>query len=70
MMMNNKNRLVRPGTLVEGLEYLLNERPEALAEPALVQVRFIAYCSSPAFVIVSNGDGKLRCPRDHMFLRA
>jgi hypothetical protein len=69
-MMNNENRLVRPATLVEGFEYLLNERPEASAESALVQVRFIAYCSSPAFVIVSNGNGKLRCSRDHMFLRA
>lgn len=68
--MEYKYKLMRPVTLVDGDEYLLDERRGASAEPALVQVRFIAYCSSPAFVIVSNGNGKVRCPREVLFQRA
>jgi hypothetical protein len=67
IIMNNKNKPVRPATLVEGDEYLLEKHHGAAIEPAWVHVRFIAYCSSPAFVIVSNGEGRVRCPREELF---
>ena len=66
--METKYKLVRPATLVEGNEYLLNKRQDAAAERSVVPVRFVAYCSSPAFVIVSNGHGKMRCAREDVFL--
>ena len=67
IIMNDKNKPVRPVTLVEGDEYLLDEYHGTAIEPAWVHVRFIAYCSSPAFVIVSNGEGRVRCPREELF---
>ena len=65
--MEPKFKPVRPDTLVEGNEYLVNERGETTTEGTLVSVKFIAYCASPAFVIVSNCKGKMRCARDDVF---
>jgi hypothetical protein len=70
IIMNNENKPVRPVTLVDGDEYLFGERHGTAVEPAWGRVKFIAYCSSPAFVIVNNGQGKARCPRDDMYVRA
>jgi hypothetical protein len=66
--MDAKFEPVRPATLIEGQKYLLNERSGAGKGMDLVAVRFVAYCSSPAFVIVSNGHGKMRCAREDVFL--
>lgn len=65
--METKFKLARPVTLVEGDEYLVNERGETTTEGTLVSVKFIAYCASPAFVIISNGKGEMRCARDNVF---
>lgn len=66
--METKSFLVRPANLVEGAEYLVGERNGEVSERSLVPVRFVAYCASPAFVIVRNGKGKMRCAREEIFL--
>lgn len=56
--------LARPQTLVKGELYLyLNV--QQTEEQAVAAVRFVAYTTCPAIVVVSNGSGqKVRCPRD------
>jgi len=63
--MENDFRLIRPGTFVDGEEYLLKE--QLADETVLVPVTFVAYDPSPAFVIVRNGSGRQRCLRDDLF---
>ena len=63
--MENDFRLIRPGTFVDGEEYLLKE--QLADETVLVPVTFVAYDPSPAFVIVRNGTGRQRCLRDDLF---
>lgn len=66
--MDHNHKLTHPLTLVAGVEYLLNERLDGDPNLALVPIIFSAYCSNPAFVIVKNGEGRLRCPRDDVFV--
>ena len=65
---DHKHKLTRPLTLVAGVEYLLSERLDGEPDLAPVPVVFSAYCSNPAFVIVHNGEGRLRCPREDVFV--
>jgi hypothetical protein len=62
--METKMRLTRPASLQVGGEYLLQAR----GVPFLEHVRFIAYDPCPAFVIVSSGANRRRCPRDDIFI--
>ena len=64
--MENDFRPIRPSTFLDGEEYLLKELLEN--EPVLVPVTFIAYDSCPAFVIVRNSGGRLRCLREDLFV--
>jgi hypothetical protein len=61
--MQNKFSLPRPATLIDGGHYRLIQRDGAAAEPRFIPVTFLAYTACPAFVIVSEGDGRRRCPR-------
>jgi hypothetical protein len=64
--MENDFRLIRPSTFDDGEEYLLKKQSEG--EPGLVLVTFIAYDACPAFVIIRNCSGRLRCLRDDLFV--
>ena len=66
--MIKKNSLVRPGTLIEGAEYLIVEQDRKRRAFVMAKVKFLSYNSSPAFVVVSTGTGKrILCPREDLF---
>jgi hypothetical protein len=57
--------LPRPITLICGNTYRRLEGNAGSAHFTLV--RFLAYTASPAFVVVSQGVKRLRCPRADLF---
>lgn len=59
----------RPTTLEVGHEYLLLSGRDSRQNPVFVQVQFASYDPCPAFVIVRNGLGRLRCARDDIFMK-
>jgi len=60
---------IRPGTFVNGEDYLLIEESGRInQQPVLVRVKFIACYSSPAFVIVRQDNRRLRRSRDDLFV--
>jgi hypothetical protein len=59
--------LPRPRTLICGHPYRRLERDPASGAVRTTLVRFLAYTASPAFVVVSQGDKRLRCPRADLF---
>lgn len=67
--MNAGLELKRPSTLEVGHEYLLMAGRDSSSKPILVPVQFSSYDPCPAFVIVNNGIGRLRCARDDIFLK-
>ncbi len=67
--MNAGSQLKRPSTLEVGREYLLLAGRDATSKPILVPVQFSGYDPCPAFVIVNNGIGRVRCARDDLFLK-
>jgi hypothetical protein len=64
--MENTFKLSRPTTLIDGAPYLSLERAAAGAA-RLIPVTFLAYTACPAFVVVSDGESRLRCPRADLF---
>jgi hypothetical protein len=59
---------IRPGTFIDGEEYLLIEGSGSINQlPVLVPVKFIAYDPSPAFVIVRQDNRRLRRLRDDLY---
>jgi hypothetical protein len=68
--MDTQFKLMRPDTFVTGETYYLSNKNETSQVSDLVSIKFIAYDACPAFVIVSNGNGKIRCPRDDVFTRS
>jgi hypothetical protein len=60
--------VVRPGTLIEGAEYLLLETQGNRHMPTVALVRFVDYTACPAFVVVMDGSNKrVRCLREELF---
>jgi hypothetical protein len=57
----------RPATLIYGRPYHRLERDPASGAACSTIVHFVAYTASPAFVVVSQGDKRLRCPRADLF---
>lgn len=57
----------RPITLNYGCSYRRLEQDLASGSERFTLVRFLAYTASPAFVVVSQGDKRLRCPRADLF---
>ena len=57
----------RPTTLICGRSYRRLECDFASGAPRFTPVRFLSYTASPAFVVVSQGDKRLRCPRADLF---
>ena len=57
----------RPTTLICGRLYCRLVRDLASGAVRSTLVRFVAYTASPAFVVVSQGDKRLRCPRADLF---
>jgi hypothetical protein len=60
-------KLPRPTTLTTGGQYRRLVLDEACGEPRFTPVTFLAYTACPAFVIVTHGNGRLRCPRADLF---
>ena len=60
-------RLTRPMTLIPGGQYRRLARDGAGGQSCFIPVRFVAYTACPALVVVTDGDGRLRCPRDELF---
>lgn len=68
---SNQEKLIltHPESLLEGEHYIYREGPQS-DKPASSIVKFVAYTSCPAIVVVSVGSGqKVRCPRDLLFNR-
>jgi hypothetical protein len=65
--MHNSNPLPRPVTLISGSQYRLRRRDGTTGEPRLISVTFLAYTASPAFVVVSAQDERMRCSRPDLF---
>lgn len=65
--MEKKFPLPRPATLIHGDQYLRLERDAAGGEPRFVPITFLAYTACPAFVIITQGNGRLRCSRADLF---
>lgn len=59
--------LTRPVTLVPGDLYKRLAREEGGGRPCCIPVRFVAYSACPAWVVVADGEGRERCPRDELF---
>ncbi len=59
--------LTRPMTLVPGSLYRRLAGEGAGSRPCFIPVRFVAYTACPALVVVADGDGRERCPRDELF---
>jgi hypothetical protein len=59
--------LPHPSALICGRLYNRLERDPASGAARFTLVRFLAYTASPAFVIVSQGDKRQRCPRADLF---
>ena len=57
----------RPVTLVCGSSYRRLERDPVSGAVRATLVRFLAYTACPAFVVVLQGDKRLRCPRGNLF---
>jgi hypothetical protein len=74
MDMTAYNKLIRPGALIEGSEYLRQEKLggreklRAGENTLMAPVTFVAYHPCPAFVIVVSGERKVCCPREELFL--
>ncbi len=60
-------QLIRPSTLEVGKEYLLMSGRDAAKNPVLIPVKFAGYDPCPAFIIVQNELGRVRCARDDLF---
>ncbi len=60
--------LLRPGTLVEGREYLRVEWWDGWRGASRRRVIFASYTACPALVVVNDGAGRrVRCLRDELF---
>lgn len=56
-----------PITLVCGRPYRRLEYDSGVGATHFTLVRFLAYTASPAFVVVSQADKRLRCSRADLF---
>jgi hypothetical protein len=56
-----------PTTLIAGYAYRRLERDPASSPARFTIVRFLDYTASPVFVVVSQEDKRLRCPRADLF---
>jgi hypothetical protein len=65
--MEKKLPLPRPTTLTTGSQYRRLVSDEAGSEPRFTLVKFLTYTACPAFVIVTQGNGRLRCSRADLF---
>ncbi len=63
-------RWTRPLTFHSGGIYLRRRAARGHLPLEIAAVRFVAYDSCPAFIIVAGPSGSLqRCPRDELFLQ-
>jgi hypothetical protein len=60
--------LTHPDSLIEGEQYIYWD-VYCIDNPEISIVKFVAYTSCPAVVVVSNGaEQRVRCPRDRLYL--
>lgn len=69
MVMETLGKLARPLTFEQAGEYLWQAKAGVSGKTTGSLVRFIAYDPCPAFVIMQNGTGRVRCPRDEVFMK-